>query len=141
MNNNMCITFEAIPQNEAFARVAISGFLLYLDPTISELSDIKTAVSEAVTNCIIHAYNNKNGSISLSCCIKDRYVHIEIEDTGIGIDNVELARKPLYTSKPEEERCGMGFTVMEAFMDQLTVNSKPNIGTTIIMEKQLGRVQ
>lgn len=138
--NKMDITFSAVAQNEAFARVAVSGFLLYLDPTVSELSDIKTAVSEAVTNCVIHGYENKDrGQIRLSCMIDGRNIHIEIEDFGRGIEDIELARKPLYTSRPNDERCGMGFTIMEAFMDDIEVSSTVGKGTKIVMNKRLSR--
>ena len=133
--NKVKIEFDAIPQNEAFARMAISGFILYLDPTI--MADIKTAVSEAVTNSIIHGYDNKGGKIFLNAEVEEKKLRIEITDKGSGIDNIDKARKPLYTTKPHEERSGLGFTVMEAFMDYLEVISEVGEGTTIIMEKQL----
>ena len=126
--NKVKIEFDAIPQNEAFARMAISGFILYLDPTINDMADIKTAVSEAVTNSIIHGYDNKGGKIFLNAEVEEKKLRIEITDK---------ARKPLYTTKPHEERSGLGFTVMEAFMDYLEVISEVGEGTTIIMEKQL----
>lgn len=135
--NKMKIEFDAVPQNEAFSRMAISGFIMYLDPTINDMADIKTAVSEAVTNSIIHGYDNKGGKIFLSAEIESRNLHIEISDKGSGIDDVERARKPLFTTKPHEERSGLGFTVMEAFMDKLEIISEVGEGTTIIMEKQL----
>ena len=126
--NKVKIEFDAIPQNEAFARMAISGFIMYLDPTINDMADIKTAVSEAVTNSIIHGYDNKGGKIFLNAEIEEKKLHIEVVDRGSGIDNVE---------KAHEERSGLGFTVMEAFMDYLEVISEVGEGTTIIMEKQL----
>ena len=133
--NKVKIEFDAIPQNEAFARMAISGFILYLDPTINDMADIKTA--EAVTNSIIHGYDNKGGKIFLNAEVEEKKLRIEITDKGSGIDNIDKARKPLYTTKPHEERSGLGFTVMEAFMDYLEVISEVGEGTTIIMEKQL----
>lgn len=135
--NSMKIEFDALPQNEGFARVAVSGFIMYLDPTINDLADIKTAVSEAVTNSIIHGYDNKGGKVFLTACVDNRKLHIEIWDKGSGIDDVEKARKPLFTTKPHEERSGLGFTVMEAFMDKLEVFSQVGEGTKIIMDKQL----
>ena len=135
--NKVKIEFDAIPQNEAFARMAISGFILYLDPTINDMADIKTAVSEAVTNSIIHGYDNKGGKIFLNAEVEEKKLRIEITDKGSGIDNIDKARKPLYTTTPHEERSGLGFTVMEAFMDYLEVISEVGEGTTIIMEKQL----
>lgn len=135
--NKVKIEFDAVPQNEAFARMAISGFVLYLDPTINDMADIKTAVSEAVTNSIIHGYDNKGGKIFLNAEVEEKKLRIEITDKGSGIDNIDKARKPLYTTKPHEERSGLGFTVMEAFMDYLEVISEVGEGTTIIMEKQL----
>ena len=117
--------------------MAISGFILYLDPTINDMADIKTAVSEAVTNSIIHGYDNKGGKIFLNAEVEEKKLRIEITDKGSGIDNIDKARKPLYTTKPHEERSGLGFTVMEAFMDYLEVISEVGEGTTIIMEKQL----
>lgn len=135
--NKMKIEFDAIPENEAFARMTIAGFILYTDPTINDMADIKTAVSEAVTNSIIHGYDNKGGKIFLTAEIENKNVRISIIDKGCGIDNIDKARKPLYTTKPHEERSGLGFTVMEAFMDNLEVISEIGEGTTIIMEKQL----
>lgn len=135
--NSMCVEFSAISTNEAFARLCVSSFLLPLDPKISDLTDIKTAVSEAVTNCIIHGYENKEGMVKIQCYIRERQVEIIISDEGKGIEDIEKARKPLYTSKPQQERSGMGFTVMEAFMDSIEIQSQLNIGTTIKMTKQL----
>lgn len=135
--NSMCVEFSAISTNEAFARLCVSSFLLPLDPKISDITDIKTAVSEAVTNAIIHGYENKEGMVKIKCLVRDRHVEIIICDQGRGIDDIEKARKPLYTSKPQQERSGMGFTVMEAFMDTVEITSELNVGTTIKMTKKL----
>lgn len=135
--NSMCVEFSAISTNEAFARLCVSSFLLPLDPKISDITDIKTAVSEAVTNAIIHGYENKEGMVKIKCLVRDRQVEIIICDQGRGIDDIEKARKPLYTSKPQQERSGMGFTVMEAFMDTVEITSELNVGTTIKMTKKL----
>ncbi len=134
--NKMKITFDALSQNEAFARLAITGFLLYKDPSLSDIEDIKTAVSEAVTNAIIHGYDD-GGLIEMSCCVEDRRVIITVEDYGKGIEDIEKAMEPLYTSKPECERSGLGFTVMESFMDSIEVSSLPGEGTRITMYKDL----
>lgn len=124
--------------NEAYSRVAVSSFIAQLDPTVSELADIKTAVSEAVTNAVIHGYENCIGIIEITVRIFDnRLVEITVTDKGKGIEDIELARQPLYTTGNSEERSGMGFTVMESFMDSLSVESKPGEGTTITMSKQL----
>ena len=133
--NMMKIEFLSKSQNESFARVAVAAFASQLDPTIEELTDIKTAVSEAVTNSIIHGYESKEGTVKIEAYIKDNELTIVIEDTGMGIENVELAMQPLYTSRPELERSGMGFTVMETFMDSLKVESEKNKGTRLIMKK------
>ena len=135
--NEMVLSFIALSQNEAFARVAVAAFAAQLNPTVSEITEIKTAVSEAVTNAIIHGYENSGGWVNLKCEINNRDIHIEISDEGKGIDNIDLAREPLYTSKPEMERSGMGFTVMETFMDNITVVSEPGKGTKIEMTKRL----
>lgn len=133
--NMMKIEFLSKSQNESFARVAVAAFASQLDPTIEELTDIKTAVSEAVTNSIIHGYESKEGTVKIEAYIKDNELTIVIEDTGMGIENVELAMQPLYTSRPELERSGMGFTVMETFMDSLKVESEKNKGTRLTMKK------
>ena len=125
--------------NEAFARIAVAAFASQLDPTIEELADIKTAVSEAVTNSIVHGYENKDGIIKIECKIKENLIEIEISDNGKGIENVELARRPLYTSKANLERSGMGFTIMENFMDELKVQSVLGLGTKIIMKKYINK--
>lgn len=135
--NEMRIDFMAIPENEAFARVAVGAFLLPLNPTVEQMEDVKTAVSEAVTNAIIHGYQNKGGMIRLAAELhEDNILKLDIVDCGVGISDVDKAREPLYTSCPEMERSGMGFTVMESFMDGLTVQSRPGHGTTIHMEKR-----
>lgn len=133
--NEMKLEFKSISENESFARVVVAAFASQLDPTLEELSDVKTAVSEAVTNAIIHGYENGEGQVTLRCEIEDRKLTIEISDNGKGIEDVELARQPLYTSRPELERSGMGFTVMETFMDSLEVESEIGKGTKIKMTK------
>ena len=137
MINEMSIIFDAISTNEGFARVAVAAFVTHLDPTVEEMADIKTAVSEAVTNCIIHGYENRGGKIYIHCTIENGVLYIEIKDKGVGIEDVEKAMEPLYTSKPELERSGMGFSFMEAFMDELEVESTPSKGTTVKMQKKL----
>ena len=128
-------------QNEGFARVAVAAFVSQLDPTVEELTDVKTAVSEAVTNSIIHGYENKKeGIIKIEATISGYEITISIEDFGRGITNVEQAMEPLYTSKPELERSGMGFTVMETFMDSLEVNSEEGKGTKVVMKKKFNTV-
>ena len=122
--NEMKLEFISESNNESFARIAVSAFVAYLDPTIEEIADIKTAVSEAVTNSIIHGYENKEGKIIINCKIIANTVEIEIIDNGKGIEDVEKAKKALYTTKPELERSGMGFTIMESFMDELKIESK-----------------
>ena len=136
-NNEMVLSFPALSQNEAFARVAVAAFVAHLNPTVNEITDIKTAVSEAVTNAIIHGYEGSYGWVNLKCKIVDRNIHIEISDEGKGIDDIDKAREPLYTSKPEMERSGMGFTVMETFMDNMVVISELGKGTKIKMSKCL----
>ena len=132
MRNEMNIQFSSLSQNESFARVTVAAFIAQLDPTMDELTEIKTVVSEAVTNAIIHGYENKpNGRfIFQSIMEEDGLIDMTIRDEGIGIGDVEEARQPLYTSKPELERSGMGFTIMENFMDEVEVSSHPGTGTT-----------
>ena len=127
--NEMKLEFLSKSNNEAFARITVAAFVASLDPTIEEISDIKTAVSEAVTNSIVHGYEDRIGIINLRCKIIDRDVIIEISDNGKGIENIEMAKQPLYTSKPNLERSGMGFTIMESFMDDLNVESVLGLGT------------
>ncbi len=135
--NKMTIKFQSIPENEKFARTSVAIFISPLNPTLSEINDIKTAVSEAVTNAIIHGYEDNFGEILLECVIKNDTVYIKIEDKGKGIENIEEAMSPLYTSKPDLGRSGLGFTVMESFMDEVKVSSKVGIGTTIEMTKKI----
>ncbi len=140
--NEIQIDFTAVEENEAFARIAASAFLLPLNPTVEEIEDVKTAVSEAVTNAIIHGYRNMSGTIHMTAALyDDRHIELEIIDYGNGIADVEKAMEPLYTSCPEMERSGMGFTVMETFMDSLSVISSIGHGTTVRMSKQLNAVR
>ena len=134
-DNEMKLEFVSKSSNEAFARITVAAFASQLDPTIEELADIKTAVSEAVTNAIVHGYEDTEGIVKVKCKILDNSISIEISDTGKGIENVEEARKPLYTSKANLERSGMGFTIMESFMDELKVESIVNLGTRVTMKK------
>lgn len=137
MKNKMKLIIQSNSENERFARTVCAAFLLELDPTLEELSEIKTAISEAVTNAIIHGYNSGDGDVIITGEIADRTVTYTIEDTGCGISDVKKAREPLYTGKPDSERSGMGFSIMEAFMDTLSVESTLNRGTIITMSKRL----
>lgn len=139
-DNEMKLEFMSKSCNEAFARITVAAFASQLDPTIEELSDIKTSVSEIVTNSIIHAYDTPDGIIKLISKIIDDTVIIEISDTGKGIEDIELARKPLYTSKAELERSGMGFTIVENFMDELKIESIVGLGTKITMKKKISKI-
>ena len=136
--NEMKLEFISKSNNEAFARISVAAFAAQLDPTVEELADIKTAVSEAVTNSIIHGYEDTEGIVKVSCKIIRNSIVVEVSDNGKGIENVEEARKPLYTSKPDLERSGMGFAFMEAFMDELNVESESGKGTKIMMKKIIG---
>ena len=136
VDNIMKIEFMSKSQNESFARVAVASFVAQLDPTLEEISDIKTAVSEAVTNSIIHGYQNKKGMVFIETYIENFEVTIIVKDNGVGITDIERAMEPLYTSRPDLERSGMGFTVMETFMDELKVLSKEGEGTKVIMKKK-----
>lgn len=138
--NEMKLELLSKSANEAFARVVAAAFVSQLDPTLEELADIKTAVSEAVTNAIIHGYENKTGIIIMKCKLYNNSVEIEITDDGKGIEDIELARQPLYTSKPEMERSGMGFTVMENFMDKVEIKSQLGHGTSVKMVKAFNSV-
>lgn len=138
-NNQMTVEFDSISKNESFARVVVAAFVTRLDPTLEEISDIKTAVSEAVTNSVIHGYENNDGRIRIETNIVDDTVTIKVIDYGAGIENIEKAMEPMYTSKPELERSGMGFAFMEAFMDELFVESEVGKGTTVIMRKVIGK--
>ena len=137
MENRIKLELMSKSTNESFARIAVSAFVSQLDPTIEELADIKTAVSEAVTNCIIHAYEEKEGTIYIECFLNNNEVTIEIKDNGIGIENIDIAKEPLYTSKPELERSGMGFTIMESFMDDVKIESIVGMGTKVTMKKTI----
>ena len=139
MDNVIKIELESNPINEKVARQLISAVLVDLNPTIEEICDIKTAVSEAVTNSIIHGYKNKKGNIYITVIVKGEQITVEISDFGVGIDDIERAREPLYTSEPEMERSGMGFTVMESFMDSVDVISEKNFGTKVVMRKKLNQ--
>ena len=137
INNHMELSFDAVSVNEAFSRTAVAMFMAQLDPTLEQIDDVKTAVSEAVTNSIIHGYENKkDGIIRIEACISGNNVTIKIVDFGKGMTDVEKAMEPLYTSRPDLERSGMGFTVMETFMDTLEVTSEEGKGTTVIMSKK-----
>lgn len=135
--NEMKLEFLSKSNNESFARITIAAFVAQLDPTIEEISDIKTAVSEAVTNCIIHGYEEKEGTVKIECKLFANSIEIEISDNGKGIENVEKARQALYTSKPELERSGMGFTIMESFMDEVKIESVLGLGTKVTMKKMI----
>ena len=135
--NKMQLEILSKSSNEAFARITVAAFAAQLDPTIEELSDIKTSVSEAVTNSIIHGYENKDGIIRISAYIFEDIVRIEIADQGKGIEDIKIAKQPLYTTKPELERSGMGFTIIDNFMDSLKVESVVGMGTKVTMEKKI----
>ncbi|MBS4176454.1 anti-sigma F factor [Lederbergia citrea] len=138
MRNEMQIQFSALSQNESFARVTVAAFIAQLDPTLDELTEIKTVVSEAVTNAIIHGYEqNPAGIVYISAAIENDMIDLVIRDNGVGIKDIEEAKQPLFTTKPELERSGMGFTIMENFMDQLEVESHQGTGTTIRLIKYL----
>ncbi|MBM7552397.1 anti-sigma F factor [Thalassobacillus pellis] len=140
MKNQMNLEFLSVSQNESFARVTVAAFVSQLDPTMEELTEIKTVVSEAVTNAIIHGYHEKqDGKIFISCTIDDGGMELIIQDHGLGIKDIEEAREPLFTSKPELERSGMGFTIMENFMDKVDVISSPDQGTTVRLTKHLSK--
>lgn len=136
-DNEMKLEFSSKTSNEAFARVAVAAFVSQLDPTIDELSDIKTAVSEAVTNSIIHGYGDEEGTVKIEARIYIDTIQIEVSDNGKGIENIEMAMRPLYTSKPDLERSGMGFTIMESFMDDIKVESAIGFGTKVTMKKKI----
>ena len=136
-DNEMKLEFVSKSSNEAFARISVAAFASQLDPSIDELADIKTAVSQAVTNCIIHGYENTMGIVKVECKLKNNWIEIQVSDSGKGIEDIELARRPLYTTKANLERSGMGFTIMESFMDELKIESIPNMGTKITMKKYI----
>ena len=136
-NNYLKLQFYSLPQNQAFARDAVAAFCVDLNPSLAVLSDIKTAVSEAVTNCTVHAYRGNLGMITVECEIEDKSLHIKVSDTGRGIDDIEKAVRPFFTTLPGDERSGMGFTIMQTFMDEFKVNSIKGEGTVVYMTKQL----
>ncbi len=140
MKNRMLIKFDSVSENEGFARNVIASFLLPLNPGIGELTDIKTAVSEAVTNAIVHGYPDTVGEVTMLAETDGENVHIVISDSGVGIDDLEAALEPFYTTKPDEERSGMGFTIIKTFMDEVKVISKQNAGTIVDMTKRLSSV-
>lgn len=137
-NNQMVVEFDSVSKNESFARVVVAAFVARLNPTLEEIADIKTAVSEAVTNSIIHGYENGDGRIRIETYIVEDTVTVIVTDYGVGIADIEKAMEPMYTSKPELERSGMGFAFMEAFMDEVQVESVPGKGTTVWMKKTTG---
>lgn len=137
--NHMAIEFDGRPANEGFARIAVAAFCTQLNPTMEEVADVKTALSEAITNAIIHGYESRVHKIRIECKIVGNVIHMAVIDTGKGIEDVEKAMEPMYTTKPELERSGMGFAFMEAFMDHVQVESHPGKGTTVYMKKRIGR--
>ena len=138
MQNEMRLDFPALPENESFARMVVSAFMVPMNPTIEEMADVKTAVSEAVTNAIVHGYAGRTGVVRLrACCREDGLMMIDVSDRGCGIADIARAREPFYTTGDSEERSGMGFTVMESFMDRVEVQSAPGHGTTVRLVKQL----
>ena len=141
LKNSMRVEFPAITDNERFARGIAAAFVVGLDPTLDELSEIKTAISEAVTNAIIHGYDGREGKILMEGVIYDGLVEFSVAEEGVGISDIRRAREPLYTGKPEDERSGMGFTIMETFMDSLDVESERGHGTRVTMTKKIKRVE
>jgi stage II sporulation protein AB (anti-sigma F factor) len=141
MDNYMKLEIPSKSQNESFARVAVAAFAAQADPTIDEISDVKTAVSEAVTNAVIHGYENGPGTIVITASLTGRRLEVTVVDYGVGITDIEQARQPLYTSKPELDRSGMGFTIMENFMDDCRVTSKSGEGTIVTMSKVFGDIE
>lgn len=137
--NEMVIEFDGRPSNEGFARVALAAFCTQLNPTLEEVADIKTALSEAITNAMIHGYEGEVHKIRMECKIKGGILYVTVRDTGKGIEDIEKAMQPMYTTKPELDRSGMGFVFMEAFMDQVQVESVPGEGTAVHMQKTIGR--
>ena len=135
----MEIRFDSRSENEGFARVSVASFLTQLNPTVEEVADVKTAVSEAVTNAIIHGYEQRVETVRIHCSIENQLFTVEISDRGKGIANVEKAMEPMFTTKPEDDRSGMGFSFMEAFMDSVEVESKVGEGTSVKMTKTIGK--
>ena len=137
-HNEMETSFLSVAENEAFARVVIAAFAVQLSPTMTEIADVKTAVSEAVTNAIVHGYEGMRGMVTMKARIDGQLLSIEIADRGKGIPNVQQAMEPFYTTHPEQERSGMGFAVMQTFMDEVEVHSVPGSGTIVILRKRIG---
>lgn len=137
--NEMTIIFDSRPANEALARVAVASFCTQLNPTLEEVSDLKTAVSEAVTNCIIHGYEGKVHKIQVDCRLSGQELMVDVIDHGVGIADIQKAMEPMFTTKPDKDRSGMGFTFMEAFMDEVLVESEVGRGTTVHMKKIIRR--
>lgn len=137
--NEMTIIFDSRPVNEGLARIAVAAFCTQLNPTMEEVADLKTAVSEAVTNCIIHGYEGEIHKIQVACRLKGRELCVDVTDQGVGIPDVEKAMEPMFTTKPDKDRSGMGFTFMEAFMDEVSVESQVGRGTTVHMKKIIRR--
>lgn len=137
--NKMLLKVESRSCNEGLARIAVAAFSTQLNPTLEEVADIKTAVSEAITNCIVHAYKKETDMITIECSCYKKELTVIVRDTGKGIEDVEKAMEPLFTTKPEQDRSGMGFAFMEAFMDKVTVESELGMGTTVTMKKRIGR--
>ncbi|MGN0435787.1 MAG: anti-sigma F factor [Wujia sp.] len=136
--NEMLVEFNSTARNESFARMVIAAFITDTNPTLEELSDVKTAVSEAVTNSIIHGYGREDGIIRIKAKVTGRNIYLEISDMGVGIEDVSKAMEPMYTTRPDEDRSGMGFSFMEAFMDDLVVESTYGQGTVVKMWKEIG---
>lgn len=136
-NNKIKLTFLSLSENESFARSVVSCFALHLNPSVAQISDIKTAVSEAVTNAIVHGYPDSIGEIIMESELKDGKIHINVFDNGVGIENIKEALEPFYTSRPDEERSGMGFTIMKSFMDDVKVESESGKGTKVYMTKTI----
>ena len=137
MKNEMTLAFDSISENEGCARVAVAAFVTQLNPTLEEVADIKTAVSEAVTNAIVHGYPDGIHTVVIRARLNDQEAELWIIDEGVGISDIKQAMEPLYTTRPEQERSGMGFMFMEAFMDLVEVQSSPGVGTTVYMKKQI----
>ncbi|MBU5481194.1 anti-sigma F factor [Blautia sp. MSJ-19] len=137
--NEMLLVFDSLPANEGLARITAASFCTQLNPTLEEIADLKTAVSEAVTNCIIHGYENQIKKIEMKLYYREQVLYVDITDHGVGIMDVQKAMEPMYTTKPDKDRSGMGFTFMEAFMDEVEVESETGKGTTVHMKKTIGR--
>ncbi len=141
LHNKMHMEIEAVSQNEGLARIAVAAFMTNMNPTVEEVCDVKTAVSEAVTNSIIHGYRNQGGKIGITCIMEQDQLQVVIIDRGVGIPNVKQAMEPMFTTGTELERSGMGFSFMEAFMDDLKVESIVGMGTKVLMKKRIGRCE